>query len=277
MAIKKTRLTWTILPVLALAITGLPCQSDERTIPVPQRVDRSAAMRQTPTQPVQLDSHGRYPFGMYRGGYRYPFSYPYYRYGPRQYPMSTGTNGPYASNYGGYTGNRNSTGIYGSQPLADAPLPPPDAPHPLTDAPPPPPDAPPAQRPNQIAGIDPENDVGSQVHARPTPNAAQGYGDPVPYFGGNPFNPTYGSAQLYRAFPFGYHSLDMWFGHDRLIRGFGYYPNQNYSYFYGPPSGMGFYGPEYAPQYYNYSLRNFGPYYPGVGGINGGAGFYQGW
>ena len=44
----------------------------------------------------------------------------------------------------------------------------------------------------------------------------------------------------------------------------------------GPPSGFGFYGPEYAPQYYNYSVRNFGPYYPGLGGVNNGSAFYQG-
>src|SRR5437879_8646756 len=87
---------------------------------------RSALRPQTPVRLVQLDSRGRYPFGQNLGGYRYPFSYPYYRYGPRQYPFGNGPYGPYGSNYGGYTGNKYDPGVYG-RPLPPAPPPPPDA------------------------------------------------------------------------------------------------------------------------------------------------------
>jgi hypothetical protein len=123
---------------------------------------------------------------------------------------------------------------------------------------------------------DDENDAGPPIApARPYIYDSQAYGEPIPYSAGSPFNPSYGGGQLYRVYPY-YNLNDMWFGNS-LIQGFGYYPFQNYSYFYGPPSGAGFYGPEYAPQYYNYVLRNYGPYYPGLGGINGGAGMYLGW
>ncbi len=30
------------------------------------------------------------------------------------------------------------------------------------------------------------------------------------------------------------------------------------------------------PEYYNYNARNYGPYYPGLGGVNNGTAFYQG-
>jgi hypothetical protein len=108
------------------------------------------------------------------------------------------------------------------------------------------------------------------------PRDPQFYGEPVPYSGTSPFNPSYGGGRLYQWFPHAYFLNDMWFGSNRLLQGAGYYPLQNYSYFYGPPSGFGFYGPEYMPQYYNYSVRNYGPYYPGLGGVNNGAGFFQG-
>src|SRR5512146_2069319 len=75
--------------------------------------DEQAPGERTPVRTAQIDSHGRYPFGQFRGGYRYPFSYPYYRYGgsrhypysSRFYPFGVGPYGPYGSNYGGYSGN----------------------------------------------------------------------------------------------------------------------------------------------------------------------------
>jgi hypothetical protein len=118
---------------------------------------------------------------------------------------------------------------------------------------------------------------GVPVGPPPTlPRDPQIYGEPVPYSGNSPFNPSHGGGRLYQWFPHAYFQNDMWFGSNRLLQGFGYYPLQNYSYFYGPPSGFGFYGPEYMPEYYNYAVRNYGPYYPGLGGVNNGAGFFQG-
>jgi hypothetical protein len=117
------------------------------------------------------------------------------------------------------------------------------------------------------------------------PRDPQIYGEPVPYSGNSPFNPSHGGGRLYQWFPHAYFQNDMWFGSNRLLQGFGYYPLQNYNYVYGPPSGLGFYSPpsgfyfygsEFMPQYYNYAVRNFGPYYPGLGGVNNGAGFFQG-
>jgi hypothetical protein len=247
---------------------------------------------------VQFGIHSRYPFAQSRGAYRYPFNYPYYRYSPRHYPFGDGPYGPYGSNYGGYSGNAYDPGVYRSRPYFNAPQqfpdappapyapPPPGAPpqamvvRPPAAAPLPPPqpaDVVPPPRPRQVEEAEAEEAAASSVHARPLPDATQAYGEPVPYSGGSPFNPSYGGGKFYRYYPSGYFLNDMWFGSNRAIQGFGYYPLQNYSYFYGPPSGFGFYGPEYAPQYYNYSVRNFGPYYPGLGGVNNGSAFYQGW
>jgi hypothetical protein len=259
----RWRLTILMLLLLACAPGGARAIAADNE-PVPSRranpVDPAA---QTPVRLAQIDSHGRYPFGMYRGGYRYPFSYPYYRYySNRQYPFGNGPYGPYGSNYGGYTGNSYDRGVYGTRGLPDAPAPPPDR-----AAPP---------RPREEADSDVADAGAVPLPVQPVPLAAQYYGEPIPYSGGSPFNPSYGGGQLYRIYPYGYGFNNLWFGQNQLIHGFGYYPMQNYSYFYGPPSGMGFYGPEYMPSYYNYSVRNFGPYYPGIGGVNGGAGFYQG-
>jgi hypothetical protein len=249
---------------------------------------RLAASNRTEVQLAQIDSHGRYPFGQYLGGYRYPFSYPYYRYTPRRYPFGNGPYGPYGPNYGGYySGNRYDPDVYG-RPLPPAPpAPPADEEQAPAEprgarraAPPAPPGGIPAEPPqvgNVIVGPAlPPPVAGPSLDAQPVPHVSQTFGDPVHYYRMNPFNNTYGAGQYFAGFPFGYYVDDMWFGPDRLIYGMGWYPNRNYSYFYGPPSGMGFYGPEYMPQYYNYTGRNFGPYYPGLGGINGGAGFYQG-
>jgi hypothetical protein len=263
MKITRAGLALVVLQAVALADDS-PSRESRTTQPAP----RAAA--QAPARLAQLDSHGRYPFGQYLGGYRYPFSYPYYRNSPRRYPFGNGPYGPYGPNYGGYySGNRYDAGVYG-RPLPDAPPPPPDV------APPPQPEGVPPPRPrDDKPGA--EDAAAASSPLRPVPNAAQGYGEPVPYSGGSMFNPSYGGGQLYRSDAYRYCIDDMWFGQNHLIQGFGYYPTRNYSYFYGPPSGFGFYGPEYMPSYYNYSTRNFGPYYPGLGGINSGAGFYQGW
>lgn len=253
----RWRLTILVLFVLALRLCATRMSAAENPPVTNHRANPAEPAPQNSTRLAQLDSHGRYPFGMYRGGYRYPFSYPYYRYyGSRVYPFGNGPYGPYGSNYGGYTGNAFDRGVYGTRGLPDAPAPP---------------------RP----GADDASDVATAgavpLPVQPVPLAAQYYGEPIPYSGGSPFNPSYGGGQLYRVYPYGYGFNNLWFGQNQLIHGFGYYPTSIYSYFYGPPSGFGFYGPEYAPSYYNYSIRNFGPYYPGIGGINGGAGMYQGW
>jgi hypothetical protein len=260
----RWRLTILLLLMLAF-VPGAARATAADKAPVPSRRENSADQApQTSVPLAQLDSHGRYPFGMYRGGYRYPFSYPYYRYySSRQYPFGNGPYGPYGSNYGGYSGNAYDRGVYGTRGLPDAPAPPPDR-----AAPP---------RPREEGDSDVADAGAVPLPVQPVPLAAQYYGEPIPYSGGSPFNPSYGGGQLYRIYPYGYGFNNLWFGQNQLIQGFGYYPTQNYSYFYGPPSGMGFYGPEYMPSYYNYSVRNFGPYYPGIGGINGGAGMYQGW
>lgn len=224
-----------------------------------------------PVRVAQLDSHGRYPFGQFRGGYRYPFSYPYYRYGgSRGYPFGVGPYGPYGSNYGGYSGNAYDPRVYSRPPSDGRPLP--DEP----PAPPPADPAPPARAP-QHNPAEAEDGRASSLHARPAPNAAQAYGDPVLYFGGNPNNPTYGGAPAFRAYPFGYYGNGMWFGQNRAPHGFGHYPTQVYNDPDGPPCGLGSHSPEYTPQYDNYNVRNYGPTYPALGGINGGPGYYQGW
>lgn len=226
-----------------------------------------------PVQRAQLSSNGRYPFGQFLGGYRYPFNYPYYRYTPRRYSFGNGPYGPYGSNYGGYySGNRYDPDVYG-RPLPPAP------PAPPADEGVAPPAAARAASPPECADIEvplAPPVAGPGLGPPPVPHVSQTFGDPLNYYRMNPFNNTYGAGQYFAGFPFGYYVDDVWFGTDRLIYGMGWYPNRNYSYFYGPPSGMGFYGPEYMPQYYNYTGRNFGPYYPGLGGINGGAGFYLG-
>jgi len=118
----------------------------------------------------------------------------------------------------------------------------------------------------------------SGMQAQLTPSVqGPAYGEPEQFPGGSPFNPGYGHAQTFRAFPFGHYGDQQWFGPHSLIYGFGHYPNPNYSYFAGPPAGFNVSGPEFAPQYFNYGVRNFGPYNPGLGGMNVGAGFSQGW
>lgn len=234
-----------------------------------------------PIRQAQLDSHGRYPFGQNFGGYRYPFSYPYYRNRPRHYPFGVGPYGPYGSNYGGYSGNAYDPDVYGSPVPGLAPAAPPDA------APAPLPGSPPAVRaPVPSPVVQPgasdvargEKMLDSGMQAQLTPSVqGPAYGEPEQFPGGSPFNPGYGHAQTFRAFPFGHYGDQQWFGPHSLIYGFGHYPNPNYSYFAGPPAGFNVSGPEFAPQYFNYGVRNFGPYNPGLGGMNVGAGFSQGW
>jgi hypothetical protein len=260
----RWRLTILTLLVLACAPGAARAIAADNDLVPSRRANPIVPATQAPARSAQIDSHGRYPFGMYRGGYRYPFSYPYYRYySNRQYPFGNGPYGPYGSNYGGYTGNSYDRGVYGTRGLPDAPAPPPDR-----AAPP---------RPREDDESADTESVAIPIRPVPTTVPMPIYGELVPYSGGSPFNPSYGAAQLYSGYPFGYGMTNMWFGQNHLIQGFGYYPTQTYGYFYGPPSGSGFYGPEYAPSYFNYSVRNFGPYYPGIGGINGGAGMYQGW
>lgn len=233
---------------------------------------------------VPLDAKTKNSYVQYRGGaYRYPFSYPYYRNRPRYYPFADGPYGPYGSTYGGYSGNAYDSGVYGSRPLPDAPPAPP-----VDDAPAgpgavaAPPGAPPAQRtpvlpPRQTDRSSAENLAASGCYNWPFPDPSiLNGGEPVPYSSGSPFNPSFGGAQLYRMFPYGQHVNDLWFGHNRLINGYGYYPAQTYSYVYGPPSGGGYFGPDTISQYYNYHGRNFGPYAPAYGGALGGGGFYMG-
>lgn len=232
-----------------------------------------------PLRTAQIDSHGRYPFGQFLGGYRYPYSYPYYRYGgPRHYPYSFGVGpyGPYGSNYGGYSGSAYDPRVYG-RPLPDgAPLPDaPPAPPPVNPAPPGN-IAPPARAP-QNEPAEANEGPGPAVPARPIPNEGQSYGDPIPSFGASPYDQTYGRGQTFAVNPMGFYDTNMWFGQNRLIQGFGYYPMQIFNFPYGPPSGPGFYSPQYAPQYYSFDVRNYGPAYPTPGGINGGPGYYQGW
>src|SRR5262245_28686340 len=202
--------------VLACALTAQwPAAGGE---PVSARV---------PLRPAQFGVHSRYPFAHPRGAYRYPFNYPYYRYSPRHYPFGNGPYGPYGSNYGGYTGNAYDSGVYGAMPAPYGIRPRGDAPPPDEDAPAPPPGAPPAHppafvpppRPRQVPQPDAVDDVTSSIHARPLPDAGQVYGEPVPYSGGSPFNPSYGGGQLYRWFPNSYFRNDLWFGSNH-IQGF---------------------------------------------------------
>lgn len=301
MQITWRRLTLSFLVGFTSASVDQSAQADDASPPSRPRTMRAAAPSQGSVRPVQYSMRSRYPFAESQGAYRYPNSYPYYRYAPRQYPFGNGPYGPYGSNYGGFSGNGYDSGVYGSPfagpygdifgdiPIADA-TDDADAPEPPADIRRPPPGAPdtvappPATIPRSAhySNDDVVDETGPPIN-RGRPHSyfnSQAFGEPVPYSGGSPYNPSYGGGQLYRVYPY-YNLNDMWFG-NHLIQGYGYYPFQNYSYGYGPPSGAGFYGPnyygpEYMPQYYNYTMRNFGPYYPGLGGINGGAGMYQGW
>jgi hypothetical protein len=226
---------------------------------------------------AQVGTYGYYPGGRYRGGYRNPFGYPYYRYKPRHYPFAVGPYGPYGSNYGGYSGNGYDPNVYGSTvpggllgklPEPDADLPPtPDGNVPSPQAtpqdvaePPPAPVRPPAS-----------------VRAVPTPqNGPPIVGPPVPA-GPDPFNPTYGAAGNMLMWPPGSWANNMWQRNTGLIYGFGAYPALSFPYVYGPPSGYGYYTPTYAPQYDLSPRRNFGPSYPAAGRMFGGAPYVEGW
>lgn len=268
-------------PARAEAQRLLPARTIQAAAPAPAQL-RDA--RQSPvrtTQPVrtaQIDSHGRYPFGQFRGGYRYPFSYPYYRYGgSRHYPFGVGPYGPYGSNYGGYSGNAYEPRVYGrppfdGRPLSDAP----PAPAPGDPAPPAQVEPSPRAQQDNPAAME-QGPAVPGVQTPPAPTYGQAYGDPISAIGGSPYSPTYGGAHAYGTYPAGSFGNNMWFGNNRLIQGFGYYPTQIDTDPYGPPSGQGFYGPQYAPQHNNFGTRNYGPAYPTAGGINGGSGYLTGW
>ena len=115
------------------------------------------------------------------------------------------------------------------------------------------------------------------VPVRSIPSEGQAYGDQFPYYGASPYNPAFGSAQAFGVYPPAFFNNNMWYGQNRLILGFGYYPLQVDNYSYGPPSGRGYYSHQNVPQYYSFDVRNYGPAYPTPGGINGGPGYYQGW
>src|SRR5260221_9138201 len=271
------RIGLTLLAALTAALS--PARADEGSPTTRHWPLRSVATRpaqaaaSAPAQPrevkapavrmAQLASHGRYPFGQFRGGYRYPYSYPYYRYGRAGhslYPFGVGPYGPYGSNYGGSSGNAYDPRAYGRPPsdgqaLPDAPAAPPAA-------------AVPSARVHQYAPAEIEQGPALSVQSQPAPADAQAYGEPPLYFGGSPFSPTFGSARAYGAYPFGYFGNNMWFGNHRLIQGFGNYPAQVYNYPYGPPNGPGDYSPEFAPQYYSFNARIYGPAYPTPGGFN---------
>jgi hypothetical protein len=80
--------------LICLGLCLNPCLSlafgDDREIGQLPPVAASDHSRKLPTEfrTAQIDSHGRYPFGQYLGGYRYPFGYPYYRYRPRWGPSA---------------------------------------------------------------------------------------------------------------------------------------------------------------------------------------------
>ncbi len=113
---------------------------------------------------------------------------------------------------------------------------------------------------------------------QPTPFAGREYGDPLPQFNGNPYAPTFAGAQAFLAYPYNYLGSNMWYGPNRMIQGFGYFPTRNFNYPFGPPLGPGLLQcSRSAPQYYSFDVRNYGPAYPSPGGINGGRGYYQGW
>ncbi|HEY3967986.1 MAG TPA: hypothetical protein VGM05_25715 [Planctomycetaceae bacterium] len=237
----------------------------------------------TPAPPVRVASNGRYPAGQFLGGYRNPFGYHYYRYGPRRYPFGNGPYGPYDSNYGGYSGNRYAPGVNGRllpRMLLDPAAPPdpqappdPDAPPALPIAP-----APPGATIRAPLAVPVPPALAQPIPGGPVqavPNANMGFGDPAPYVGNPMYNPSYGNGRFYGMHPFGFTNNPMWYGHNGHIPIFNAFPTHNYPYSYGPPSGAGFYSPEYAPEYSvtPFVPRNFGPAYPAVGGINGGSGW----
>ncbi len=273
-----------VIVVVAFATPMTICESraedqlrSGNSIPAAPR--QVGPVRPVEAPPVRIASNGRYPAGQFLGGYRNPFGYHYYRYGPRRYPGGNGPYGPYDSNYGGYSGNRYDPGVNGRllpRMLLDPDAPPdPEAPPapPLAPAPPGAPIRAPLAVPVPPALAQPL--PGGPVQA--VPNANMGYGDPAPYSGSPMYSPSYGSSRFYGTFPHGYTNNDMWYGHNGRIPVFNSFPTHNYPYSYGPPSGPGFYSPEYAPEYsvtpFPFVPRNFGPAYPAVGGINGGAGW----
>jgi hypothetical protein len=284
----NTRLRQAVVALSGLAMELSPVWADEtfpatRATPhrsvsvdaihsVALRPNHSPGAAHAPARIAPIDSRGRYPFGQFRGGYRYPFSYPYYRYGgSRLYPFGVGPYGPYGSNYGGYSGNAYDPRVY-ALPVPD------DRPAPDALPPAPPADPAPAARPLQDRSSEPDEVSGPSVPVGPVPNAVQVYGNPIPYFGGDPFHPAYGGAQAFQTYPFGYSGDSMWFGPNRAAYGgFGYYRPTLYIDPVGPPSGQGYYSPGNAPPYYNFNMRNYGPAYRTPGGINGGLGYYAGW
>lgn len=265
------------------AVRAATAQSHARQEP------NAAAARPAPVQMAQIDSHGRYPFGQFRGGYRYPFSYPYYRYGgPRHFPYSFGVGpyGPYGSNYGGYSGNAYDPYVYG-RPLPNGPSVP-DAPPaaPPADSEPPASVKPPVDRAPQADHgpqsnspqsnpADAEVAPGPSLLALPVPTETQAYGGPPAYVTRNPLGLIYGSAPAYGTYPFGFYN-NAWFGQNPLIGGFGVFQPQLYGDPYEPPYGPGFYRPAYLPQYAGFNGRNYGPTYPSAGGINPGTAYYYG-
>ncbi len=256
--------------------------------------------KEPPIRTAQIDSHGRYPFGQFRGGYRYPFNYPYYRYGaPRHYPFSSriypfgvGPYGPYGSNYGGYSGNAYDPNVYG-QPPANGPA--------LPDAPPAPPaeDEQPPAKAAPGAQSRPGNPAEAEVAAGPVmyPGPAPGYPGAatvppavvtgqIPSFNsyinagwGGPFYGFSGQGFL-GGYPFGFYGNNIWFAQNRLLYGFGWLPPQPY---YDLPdgtaygAGYGNFNPQYAPQTYYINGRHYGPTYRTPGGVNIGPGHYDGW
>ena len=258
---------------------------EAKPLPVRPVPVQPTPVRPVPVQTVQLDSHGRYPFGQFRGGYRYPFSYPYYRYGgPRHYPYSFGVGpyGPYGSNYGGYSGNAYDPQVYGrpspSGPsLPDAPpAPPSDDPAPSANV------TPPANRDQQprVPQSDPaavEVVPDPRVPLRPGPTESPANGWRPSNFGFIPLGLIYGGAPSFGAYPFGTYN-SVWFGQNPLSGGIGLYQPQGYGDPYGPPSGPGYYSPTYVPQYGSFGGgRNYGPTYPPVGGITASTASYEGW
>ena len=294
---------WACLPV-----AGAPHLLADQPRPPARDGRAAAAAGSAPVRTAQIDSHGRYPFGMFRGGYRYPFSYPYYRYHlPRQYPFANGPYGPYPPNYGGYSGNMYDRWVYPRPRVVPPPVrqgppatgveppepPDPNEPEPAGQSPPaaaPGAAVQPTPQPDQqaappgAADVLPRRADGSinpydpSIYSNPHLYSDDCWGDPSdPYDMGNPYGPNMGGTLYYGAFPYGIYQDSMWFFGGRGIMGFGYYPQRNYSYFYGPPSGYGFYGPQLYPQYWNYT-RSYGPRYPRGSSINNGiSGFYQGW
>ncbi len=265
----RLRQAGTLLPVLAMGLS--PVWSADRPTTADSTTQRSFSSRPVravtpptvqptdtkpaPVRTAQIDSHGRYPFGQFRGGYRYPFSYPYYRYGgsrhypysSRVYPFGVGPYGPYGSNYGGYSGNAYDPNGY-TGPSVNGPA--------LPDAPPatPPDDdarparaalpaisAPTSRRAKQSRG---GCRVGfhlvkTQEPALEVPPVAVG---PAPYFRGNPLNAAagypfynFGSPYLYSAYPFGSFGNSLSFGPNRFLFGFGMFPLPPY---YDYPDGL---------------------------------------